>query len=72
MVMKIERVELFHISQRLVTPFVTSFGGSQERQALLLALHADGLTGWGECVANSDPGYSYETVHTAWHILSDF
>jgi o-succinylbenzoate synthase len=72
MVMKIERVELFHISQRLVTPFVTSFGGSQERQALLLALHADGLTGWGECVASSDPGYSYETVHTAWHILSDF
>lgn len=43
-----------------------------ERQCLLLALHGDGLTGWGECVANSTPGYSYETAVTAWHILSDF
>jgi O-succinylbenzoate synthase len=37
-----------------------------------LALHAAGLTGWGECVANSSPGYSYETTGTAWHILSEF
>jgi O-succinylbenzoate synthase len=32
----------------------------------------DGLTGWGECVADRDPGYSYETTGTAWHILKDF
>ena len=70
--MKIERVDLYHISQPLVNPFVTSFGRQVERQCLILALHSEGLTGWGECVATNDPGYSYETVQTAWHILSDF
>ncbi|MEW5986248.1 MAG: o-succinylbenzoate synthase [Chloroflexota bacterium] len=70
--MKLERATLYHISQPLVAPFVTSFGGQQERQCLILALHSDGLTGWGECVATNDPGYSYETAQTAWHILSDF
>ncbi|MCI0579750.1 MAG: o-succinylbenzoate synthase [Chloroflexi bacterium] len=70
--MKIERLDLYHISQPLVSPFVTSFGRQEERHCLILALHSEGLTGWGECVANSAPGYSYETVGTAWHILSDF
>jgi O-succinylbenzoate synthase len=30
------------------------------------------VTGYGECVADRDPGYSYETTGTAWHILKDF
>jgi len=70
--MIIERIDLYHISQQLVSPFVTSFGREEERQCLLIAVHGAGLTGWGECVANSWPGYSYETTGTAWHILSDF
>lgn len=70
--MKIEKIDLYHISQPLVSPFVTSFGRQLERDCLILALHSEGLTGWGECVATNDPGYSYETVQTAWHILSDF
>ena len=70
--MKIERINLYHVSMPLVSPFETSFGRQLERQCLILALHAEGLTGWGECVANSTPGYSYETAVTAWHILSDF
>ena len=70
--MIIERIDLYHISQRLASPFVTSFGREEERQCLLVAVHGAGLTGWGECVATSWPGYSYETTGTAWHILSDF
>ncbi len=70
--MKVERIDLFHISQPLVSPFGTSFGMQLQRDSLILAMHAEGLTGWGECVATNDPGYSYETVQTAWHILSDF
>ena len=70
--MKIEQIDLYYISQQLVSPFVTSFGRQEERQCLLLAIRAGGLVGWGECVANSAPGYSYETAGTAWHILSDF
>ncbi|MEX0788383.1 MAG: o-succinylbenzoate synthase, partial [Anaerolineales bacterium] len=39
-----------------------------------LLVHAitDVGEGWGECVAGSSPGYSYETTSTAWHILVDF
>jgi O-succinylbenzoate synthase len=70
--MKIERIDLYHISQMLVSPFVTSFGPQLKRDCLLVTIHADGLSGWGECVATNDPGYSYETVGTAWHVLSDF
>lgn len=70
--MKIERIELHHISQRLVHPFRTSFGTKTDRPCILVAVHSKGLTGWGECVAANAPGYSYETVHTAWHILRDF
>lgn len=70
--MKIERVELHHISQQLVHPFRTSFGTQIERACLLVAVYSEGLTGWGECVASVNPGYSYETVQTCWHILSDF
>ena len=57
---------------RLRAPFETSFGSVQDRECLLLEVSAAGLTGFGECVAERDPGYSYETAGTAWHILSDF
>jgi O-succinylbenzoate synthase len=70
--MKIERIELHHISQNLVHPFRTSFGTQIERPCILVAVCSEGLVGWGECTAHYDPGYSYETVNTAWHVLSDF
>jgi o-succinylbenzoate synthase len=70
--MKIEQVALYHISQHLVSPFVTSFGPQLRRDSLIIRVDSEGLAGWGECVATNDPGYSYETVGTAWHILSDF
>jgi O-succinylbenzoate synthase len=70
--MKIERIDLYHISMPLVSPFGTSFGTQSQRDCLILAMYSEGLVGWGECVATNDPGYSYETAVTAWHILSDF
>jgi len=70
--MKIEQIELHHIFQPLVHPFRTSFGTQLERPCILVAVYGQGLVGWGECVAHSDPGYSYETIDTAWHVLRDF
>lgn len=70
--MKIKSITLNHISMPLVAPFETSFGRETERQCVLITLQADGLTGYGECVATRDPGYNYETAGTAWHILKDF
>ncbi len=70
--MKIERIELRHIKMQLVAPFETSFGVSTTEEHIIVRVDADGVTGWGECVAGSDPFYSYETNQTAWHILRDF
>ena len=70
--MRIERVDLYHISMRLKNPFITSFGEERDRECLLVRVFAKGLDGWGECVASSEPGFSYETVETAWHVLRDF
>ncbi|MBN1146930.1 MAG: o-succinylbenzoate synthase [Anaerolineales bacterium] len=70
--MKIERIMLRHLRMNLQSPFETSFGRIQTRDCILLEAFADGLTGYGECVADRDPGYSYETVKTAWHILEEF
>jgi O-succinylbenzoate synthase len=70
--MKIESISLFRLSMPLVAPFETSFGRSTDRECIVIILHAEGLTGYGECVADLDPGYSYETTGTAWHITKDF
>ena len=70
--MKIDQITLHHLSMPLVSPFETSFGRSIDRECILIALQADGVTGYGECVADRDPGYSYETTGTAWHIIKDY
>ncbi len=70
--MRIESITLHHISIPLVAPFETSFGREVDHQCIFLEVQADGITGYGECVATRDPGYSYETAGTAWHILKDF
>jgi O-succinylbenzoate synthase len=68
----IERVVLHPIAMPLVEALMTSFGGDPLRPAILVELHMGGAVGWGECVAGWYPGYSYETIGTAMHILSDF
>jgi o-succinylbenzoate synthase len=70
--MKIEQVSLYHLRMALRTPFETSFGRMNARDCILIEAFSDGLVGYGECVADRDPGYSYETSQTAWHILRDF
>ncbi len=70
--MKISSLALHHISMPLASPFETSFGRETDRQCVVITLQAEGLTGYGECVATREPGYNYETTGTAWHILKDF
>ena len=70
--MKIERIELHQIALELVHPFRTSFGTQTERHCILVSVHGEGLTGWGECVAHTRPDYGSETITTAWHVLEDF
>lgn len=70
--MKIQSVQLHHLRMKLQSHFETSFGRIYDRDSILISLYSDGLVGYGECVADRDPGYAYETTQTAWHILRDF
>jgi O-succinylbenzoate synthase len=70
--MKIESVELRHIKMKLVSPFKTSMGTDFFVEHIIIKVQSGGITGWGECVAEGNPFYSYETVKTSWHILRDF
>lgn len=70
--MRIDRIELRHVKLILVSPFVTSMGVEYDEEHIIVRVDAEGVTGWGESVAEGTPFYSYETVPTAWHILTDF
>jgi O-succinylbenzoate synthase len=70
--MKISKISLYPLKMPLVSHFETSFGRIHARECVLVQMEADGLVGWGECVADRDPGYSYETTGTVIHILRDF
>jgi O-succinylbenzoate synthase len=70
--MKISHVNLYHLRMPLLSAFETSFGRINTRDCVIVEAFAGSLVGYGECPADRDPGYSYETVGTAWHILQDF
>lgn len=70
--MKIEAITAREIKMRLVTPFETSFGVTQDRRIVLLELHTDMGTGWGEVSAGEGPFYNSETTDTAWIMLEKF
>jgi len=70
--MQIERITLRYIQMPLRHPFRTSFGQERTRNPIIVAVQSEGLTGYGETPVTSSPGYSYETVETAWHIQRDF
>jgi O-succinylbenzoate synthase len=66
--MLIDAIHLREINMPLAHPFETSFGVTTGRRILLVQIEAEGLTGWGECVAGEHPYFSDETVDTAWLI----
>jgi len=70
--MEIEEVVLRIVETKLEREFVTSFGREHLRRAVILEISGEGLTGYGECVAGSGPWYSYETLQTVWHIITDY
>ena len=70
--MKIDSVTLREIHMPLVHFFETSFGRVYSRRILLVSIEADGVRGWGECVAGEDPYYSAEWIETAWPTIKHY
>jgi O-succinylbenzoate synthase len=69
---RLDEIEFVTVRLPFVSPFGTSVHTWTCKEALLLRVLSDGVTGWGECVADPDPFYAYETTTTARHILKDF
>lgn len=67
--MQIEAITLRELHMPLVHFFETSFGRTTERRVMLVELHLDGITTWGECVAGEHPYYSEEAIETAWYVI---
>jgi O-succinylbenzoate synthase len=68
----VERIELLLVRLPFVAPFAISSAVWTAKEALLLRLEGEGITAWGECVADPDPYYASETTATARHVIKDF
>jgi O-succinylbenzoate synthase len=71
--MQLANVELRTINLPLVRPFRTSFGTQTAREVLMLKVTTtDGIVGWSECVAMSEPLYSPEYVAGSLDLMKRF
>jgi O-succinylbenzoate synthase len=71
--MKIAELELRTINLPLVRPFRTSFGTQTAREVLILKVTtSEGVVGWSECVAMSEPLYSPEYVAGSLDLMRRF
>ncbi len=70
--MKIDRIELREVRLMMKYAFETSFGVEQEKRALLVSVHSEGLVGVGEVACGEFPGYNHEATDTAWVVLRQF
>ena len=67
--MKIDRVVLTHVRVPLVEPFRISSGVVAVKDGIVVALHSDGLTGYGESSPMSGSFYSGDTPGKSWDEL---
>lgn len=67
--MRIERVTLTHVRIPLVEPFRISNGVVAEKDGIIVAVSADGLTGIGEASPMSGSFYSGDTPESTWDDL---
>lgn len=70
--MRIDRVTLRIVRLPLRAPFETSFGACHAKTCILVSLDGEGVTGWGECVADVEPYFGEETLASAWYAMRDF
>jgi o-succinylbenzoate synthase len=68
---RLDLLELRLLRLPLVRAFETSFGRVASRTIVLVTVHAEGLAGWGESVADAHPFYSGETAASVWQIIDD-
>ncbi|MDQ2901489.1 MAG: o-succinylbenzoate synthase [Acidobacteriota bacterium] len=69
--MKIRRIAITHVRVPLVEPFRISSGAVAEKDAIVVAIEADGCVGYGESSPMSGSFYSSDTPESCWRELVD-
>lgn len=69
----IREINLHPVALPFVEPLRTSFGMEPFKAAIVVELiTTDGIIGWGEAAVAPEPGYTGETVATAYHLLKHY
>lgn len=69
----IQAVHLHPLAMPFVEPLRTSFGMEPFKAAIVVELVTDeGVIGWGEAAVAPEPGYTGETVATAYHLMKHY
>ena len=66
--MKIDRIELRKINLPYISPFRTAGGVEEGNNSIIVKVHSEGLTGWGESSVSTFPHYSEETSSSAMSV----
>jgi O-succinylbenzoate synthase len=69
--LKVEKVVLTRVRVPLVEPFRISSGAVSERDVIVVALHSEGLTGYGESSPMGGGFYSSDTPEGSWEELCE-
>lgn len=68
--MKIDRVTLTHVRIPLVEPFRISNGEIRSKDAIIVGISAEGITGYGEASPMAGTFYSGDTPESVWEALT--
>lgn len=69
---RLSAVELLRVRIPLHAPITSAHGVEHERWSILVGVEgADGLVGWGECPALTEPTYTSEWHEGAWSVLAN-
>ena len=69
--MRIDRISLTHIRIPLLQPFRISNGAIDEKDAILVGVHAGGMVGYGEASPMAGSFYSADTPESTWRDLRE-
>lgn len=69
----VERIQLHPVGLELAEKLRTSYGAEPFKSAVIVELvTSEGVVGWAESPTKMKPSYTYETVATALHVMSEF
>jgi O-succinylbenzoate synthase len=70
--MIVERIVLRFVRIPLRFEFQNRWQRINEWTKLIIELQSSGVVGYGECMAMETPYYSYETIETAWLVITKY